>query len=484
MNSHTDLSVVDAIIETSHDAFVGMNADGYISHWNHKSELMFGWLRSEAVGERLADLIVPASSRQAHATGLARYLTTGEAKVINRRIQLQAMRRSGEMFPVEMTISAWGNTPDQSFFAFLHDASERANTESGLLALARTDSLTDLPNRRHLYERLRETIAHVDRTHRLMAVLFMDIDHFKAINDSLGHDVGDAVLIQFAIRLRASVREIDFVARLGGDEFMVVAQELGNENDTATVAQKILESMASPFDVNGQSLQVTTSIGVASYAGSRLSADVLVRRADQAMYQAKRSGRNTFRIASDGVSPIECATPSMAPTAMAKFLGTSAVHDNDVDAFLQNALHSIRTHLGMDVAFISEFKSGRRIFRYVDSAEPNPPLTVGGSDPLEDSFCQRVVDGRLPELMPDAFHNPHAMSLPVTQALPVRAHLSVPIRLKSGVVYGTYCCFSSKADQSMNERDLDMMRIFAQLIARQLERTWPIQIDQGDPSAP
>ncbi len=470
MTKHSEQTVVDAIIETSHDAFIGMGADGSITHWNHQSELMFGWLRSEAVGKRLADLIVPTAARHAHANGLSRYLKTGEGKVINHRIKVQALRRSGEMFPVEMTISAWGTTPDQSFFAFLHDASERANTESGLLALARTDSLTDLPNRRHLYERLSETIAHVDRTRRLMAVLFMDIDHFKGINDSLGHDVGDAILKQFAGRLRASVRQIDFVARLGGDEFMVVAQELANENDMATVAQKILESMANPFDVGGQGLQVTTSIGVASYAGSRLSADVLVRRADQAMYQAKRSGRNTFRIASDDGVPIERTAPAMAPMAMAKFLETATATENDVDGFLQNALHSIRTHLGMDVAFISEFRSGRRIFRYIDSAAPNPPLAVGGSDPLEDSFCQRVVDGRLPELMPDAFQNPHAMGLPATQVLPVRAHLSVPIRLRNGETYGTYCCFSSKADQSLNERDLDMMRIFAELIARQLER--------------
>lgn len=462
-------SVVDAIIETSHDAFIGMGADGCITHWNHQSELMFGWLQSEALGKRLADLIIPASARDAHARGLSRYLTTGEVKIINNRVHLQALRRSGEEFPVEMTVSAWGTSPDASFFAFLHDASERVNTESDLLVLVRTDSLTELPNRRHLYERLNDAVAQVDRTQRLMAVLFMDIDHFKGINDSLGHDVGDAILKQFAARLRSSVRRVDFAARLGGDEFMVVAQELGDENNTATVAQKILDSMAPPFDVDGYSLQVTTSIGVALYAGSRLSADVLIRRADQAMYQAKRSGRNTFRIAAEDGMAAEQSVPSEARTAMAKFLEAAAANENDVDVFLQNALHSIRIHLGMDIAFISEFKSGRRIFRYVDSTEANPPISVGGSDPLEDSFCQRVVDGRLPELMPDAFQNQHAMSLPVTKALPVRAHLSVPIRMKNGEIYGTYCCFSSHADQSMNSRDLDMMRIFAELIGRKLE---------------
>lgn len=477
MTTYLEQTVVDAIIETSHDAFIGMGADGCITHWNHQSELVFGWLRSEAVGKRLADLIVPASARDAHATGLSRYLVTGETKVMNRRVEVQALRRSGETFPVEMTISPWGTVPDQSFFAFLHDASERERSATGLLALARTDSLTDLPNRRHLYERLKESLAQVDRTQRLMAVLYMDIDHFKGINDSLGHDVGDAVLKQFAARLRASVRQIDFVARLGGDEFMVIAHELANEDDTVTVAQKILEAMANPFDVNGQSLQVTTSIGVATYAGSRLTADVLVGRADRAMYQAKRSGRNTFRIAREEDDTLVESQPSSfaamattAPGAMVKFLERATGKEQDVDDFLQTALQSIRTHLGMDVAFISEFSKGRRVFRYIDSADPNPPIVVGGSDPLEESFCQRVVDGRLPELMPDAFLNQHAMSLPVTQALPVRAHLSVPIRLKNGEIYGTFCCFSSKADQSLNERDVGMMRIFAELIAQQLDR--------------
>lgn len=470
MTTYSDPTVVDAIIETSHDAFIGMGADGMVTHWNRQSEQMFGWSRLEALGQRLADLIVPVPARETHANGLSRYLATGAAKVINRRVQMQAIRRSGEVFPVEMTISVWGTAPNQSFFAFLHDASAREKTESGLLALARTDSLTDLPNRRHVYERLGETIASVDRTLRPMAVMFMDIDHFKSINDTLGHDVGDTVLQQFAARLRASVRQVDFVARLGGDEFMVIAQELASEADTMTVAQKIIDSMTQPFAVNGKGLQITTSIGVATYAGSRLSADELVRRADQAMYQAKRSGRNTFRIAHEKTMPVARAASPISPVAMAKFLGGAAANEENVDAYLQNALHSIRTHLGMDVAFISEFKNGRRVFRFIDSKDPNPPIAVGGSDPLEDSFCQRVVDGRLPELMPDAFLNQHAMSLPVTQALPVRAHLSVPIRLKSGEIYGTYCCFSSKADQSMNERDLAMIRIFAELIARQLER--------------
>jgi len=124
----------------------------------------------------------------------------------------------------------------------------------------------------------------------------------------------------------------------------------------------------------------------------------------------------------------------------------------------------------MDVAFLSEFTDGQRVFRHVDSSLENQPVKVGGADPLEASYCQRVVDGRLPELIQDATAVPAAMELPVTRALPVGAHLSVPIKLKDGSVYGTFCCFSFTPDLSLNQRDLGMMRVFADLAADVIER--------------
>ncbi len=123
----------------------------------------------------------------------------------------------------------------------------------------------------------------------------------------------------------------------------------------------------------------------------------------------------------------------------------------------------------MDVAFVSEFNAGQRIFRYVDTASPDSSVCAGGADPLEDSYCQRVVDGRLPELINDASEVRAAAELPVTAALPVGAHMSVPIRLKNGQVYGTFCCFSYTPDHSLNERDLAVMRVFADLTADQIQ---------------
>lgn len=131
---------------------------------------------------------------------------------------------------------------------------------------------------------------------------------------------------------------------------------------------------------------------------------------------------------------------------------------------VQDALGALRRHLGMEVAFISEFRHGRRFFRYVDSDAAFSPIQVGGSNPLDESYCLRVVDGRLPQLIPDALQNAEALSLPVTRLLPVGAHISVPIQLLDGEVFGTFCCFSRTADLSLDDRDLAVVRLFAEFV--------------------
>lgn len=141
-----------------------------------------------------------------------------------------------------------------------------------------------------------------------------------------------------------------------------------------------------------------------------------------------------------------------------------------IDQVLQDALNVVRAHLGMEVAFISEFKAGRRFFRLVDSDPGFCPVHPGDSDPLEQSYCQRVVDGRLPQLITDARQNAQAMTLDATTALPVGAHLSVPIRLNEEV-FGTFCCFSRTPDASLDERHLEVMRLYADFVGRILDRT-------------
>lgn len=140
------------------------------------------------------------------------------------------------------------------------------------------------------------------------------------------------------------------------------------------------------------------------------------------------------------------------------------------DKIVAEALHSVRTMLRMQVAFVSEFQKGLRIFRHIDSQADFTPIQVGSSSPLEESFCQRVVDGRLPELIRDARKEPEALKLPVTTELPVGAHLSIPIRLSNGSVYGTFCCFSTYPDSTLNTRDLNVMKLFADFVGKILER--------------
>jgi EAL domain-containing protein (putative c-di-GMP-specific phosphodiesterase class I) len=148
------------------------------------------------------------------------------------------------------------------------------------------------------------------------------------------------------------------------------------------------------------------------------------------------------------------------PEELASLEGDGIAHILDV----------VRSHLGMDIAFASEFTGGRRVFRHVSASPGDRAVTVGASDPLEASYCQRVVDGRLPELIHDASALPATAALEVTRAFPIGAHMSVPLRLTDGSVYGTFCCFSREADRSLNGRDLKMLRAFAELAAAQIER--------------
>lgn len=157
-------------------------------------------------------------------------------------------------------------------------------------------------------------------------------------------------------------------------------------------------------------------------------------------------------------------------TIPAVLSGQVGAQEASADEVLRECLRSIRQHLDMDVAFIAEFADGRRRFVHVDSGLDPAPVSPGHSDPLEESYCQRVVDGRLPQLIHDAAAHPVARELPVTASLPVGAHLSVPIRLTDGSVFGTFCCFSCAPDQTLTDRDLAMLRVFADFAGLQLDR--------------
>jgi len=172
---------------------------------------------------------------------------------------------------------------------------ERKQTEERLSYLAQFDHLTGLANRTLFNDRLAQAISWADRNDHLVALLFLDLDHFKSINDSLGHNAGDRLLITVADRLKSCVRKTDVVSRFGGDEFTVILEGLTAAKDAASVAQKILEALLPPFDLDGHEVYVTASLGISMYPHDGGTTDELLRYADTAMYRAKEQGRNTYQ---------------------------------------------------------------------------------------------------------------------------------------------------------------------------------------------
>lgn len=283
------------ILESANDAFVAMDAGGLITEWNRQAELLFGWTRDEALGKRLSALLIPPAQRERHDAGLRHFLATGQGPVINNRLELTALTKVRGDIVVELVISALHSEGAWSFYAFLHDVSERKRVNDRLRFQAQYDQLTGLPNRGLFLDRLVQAMNRHRRSQQWLALLYLDVDRFKSVNDTHGHGVGDALLKAFSQRILGLIRASDTLARLGGDEFTLLAEELGDPGDADIIAGKIVATMQMPFDLEGQVIQVGTSIGIALYRDADMAPQELVRRADTALYAAKRAGRNTFR---------------------------------------------------------------------------------------------------------------------------------------------------------------------------------------------
>lgn len=206
---------------------------------------------------------------------------------------IRCLRKDGELIHVDLLGSRTQFGGEPAIIGTLVDTTARTLAEARVKYQAYHDALTDLPNRLLCNDRLEHALTKAGRLNQYVAVLFLDLDRFKLINDSLGHPVGDALLVSAAQRLKNTVRQGDTVARLGGDEFVVILESLDEQRAPAAVAGKILNALAEPITLAGQELTVTCSIGIAIYPDDGEDADTLIKNADAAMYQAKRSGRST-----------------------------------------------------------------------------------------------------------------------------------------------------------------------------------------------
>lgn len=282
------------VLQNANDAYVCIDHNGVIRDWNQQAEQTFGWSSQEAIGRRLDEMIIPVTMREAHRAGLRHYLATGELNVLNRRMELTAVRRDGTPLPVEVRVSPLSIDGKTIFSAFLHDITERKQVEAIREHEATHDPLTGLLNRRGMFDLLSQAIARVKRTRTSLALLFIDLDGFKQINDTHGHEAGDAVLREVAARLQASIRQTDTAARLGGDEFTVILENIKHGiPDANMLAQKILETLQHPIQLDSVTATISASIGISMHhPDDERSADQLVNAADSAMYTAKHAGKN------------------------------------------------------------------------------------------------------------------------------------------------------------------------------------------------
>ena len=282
------------VLQNANDAYVCIDHNGVIRDWNQQAEQTFGWSSQEAIGRRLDEMIIPVTMREAHRAGLRHYLATGELNVLNRRIELTAVRRDGTPLPVEVLVSPLSIDGKTIFSAFVHDITERKQVEAIREHEATHDPLTGLLNRRGMFDLLSQAIARVKRTRASLALLFIDLDGFKQINDTHGHEAGDAVLREVAARLQASIRQTDTAARLGGDEFTVILENIKHDIPGANMlAQKILETLQHPIQLDSVTATISASIGISMHhPDDERSADQLVNAADSAMYTAKHAGKN------------------------------------------------------------------------------------------------------------------------------------------------------------------------------------------------
>jgi len=209
--------------------------------------------------------------------------------------EVRLKRKDGTVYCALLNVDQMELRGQKILLTTARDITERKRTEEQLAYMATHDPLTGLPNRMLFNDRLTVALAHAQRNRQKLAVVLLDLDHFKDVNDTLGHSVGDKLLQAVGERLTNLLRKSDTIARMGGDEFMLILPEIARVEDTARVAQKVLESFREPFVFDGHEARITTSIGIAIYPNDGEDADTLMRDADMAMYRAKVQGRNNYQ---------------------------------------------------------------------------------------------------------------------------------------------------------------------------------------------
>lgn len=281
------------------DAIITIDQKGNVQSINAAGERIFGYPKTHVLGQNIK-MLMPKQYADHHDNYLDRYVTTGESEIINSSMEFEGQHANGAIFPIELTVTEMREGNQRLFTGVIRDITERKKALDKIHYLAHHDALTKLPNRNLYIERVERAIYRAERSNKPLALMFVDLDKFKPINDELGHEAGDAVLKTVAERMLSCVRQSDTVARFGGDEFVAILENLDHAESAAVVAKKViaklLESIETP---GGQRATVGASIGISVFPEDGKTLDELARAADEAMYAVKEEGRNNFKFYKD-----------------------------------------------------------------------------------------------------------------------------------------------------------------------------------------
>lgn len=285
-----------SVVESANDAIILMDQCGKIISWNQAAEIIFGYRESEIIGNGLSFLF-PATYYQNFSNNeidplIASVLLHPGAKAI----EFKALKNDGSEFPVEVSLSSWTTAEGLFYSGIVRDVTERKSLEDQLTHQALHDPLTKLANRVLFGDRVTHALAKGGRRQSSVGVLFLDLDNFKNINDTMGHAAGDELLVSVAHRLESCLRTSDTAARLGGDEFAILVEDASDTDASVLVAERIKEILQAPFLINGKNLFVGTSIGIAVSEKGNENPDELLRNADVAMYIAKSQGKDQYAV--------------------------------------------------------------------------------------------------------------------------------------------------------------------------------------------
>lgn len=286
-----------SIVESANDAIILTDSQGKIISWNKTAEVIFGYRETEILGQMLSTLFPPISRSKIFGDSKTdSMLASGLLHPGSKAIELEGLKKEGSRFPLEISLSSWETAEGIFYTGIIRDITERKSLEDQLTHLALHDPLTKLANRVLFRNRVELSLERAKRSSLPIAVLFLDLDNFKTINDSLGHAAGDELLISVAERIRACLRTSDTPARLGGDEFAVLIEDTKHTEGAVLVAERIKDVLSSPFLINGKTVFVGASIGIASTVTSQENPEELLRNADVAMYIAKNQGKGCYAV--------------------------------------------------------------------------------------------------------------------------------------------------------------------------------------------